>query len=155
MGTQEPGGLGGIRRILIVQTAYLGDLVLTLPLIDAVRQRFPPAHIAVLTVPVNAALLYGQPGVDAVIPFDKRGMHKGLRGMRPWVNSLPASSALLSGLSGTPMIQRATPAVPRPARVLELRQTLRQSVSARIRAGRSGGLQPSPAWLVCGRRSPW
>ncbi len=115
MGTQEPGGLGGIRRILIVQTAYLGDMVLTLPFIDAVRQRFPPAHIAVLTVPVNAALLYGQPGVDAVILFDKRGIHKGLWGMLEMVRRLRTHgydlvfsphrslrSALLIACSGIP-----------------------------------------------------
>ena len=33
------------RRILVVQTAFLGDAVLTLPLIQAIKTRFPKADL--------------------------------------------------------------------------------------------------------------
>jgi heptosyltransferase-2 len=68
-------------RILIVQTAFLGDVVLTLPLVAAVRQWAPQVWVEVLTIPANAAVLEGQPGVDAVLTYDKRGQQRGLRGL--------------------------------------------------------------------------
>lgn len=68
-------------RILIVQTAFLGDVVLTLPLVAAVRQWAPRARVEVLTLPANASVLEGQPGVDAVLTYDKRGRQRGLRGL--------------------------------------------------------------------------
>ena len=68
-------------RILIVQTAFLGDVVLTLPLVAAVRQWAPQARVEVLTIPANAPIVEGQPGVDAVLTYDKRGGQRGLRGL--------------------------------------------------------------------------
>lgn len=68
-------------RILIVQTAFLGDVVLTLPLVTAVRQWVPQARVEMLTIPANAAVLENQPDVDAVLTYDKRGRQRGLRGL--------------------------------------------------------------------------
>ena len=67
-------------HILIIQTAFLGDVVLTLPLIEALHQHFPEASVEVLTVPAHAPLLRDQPGVAAVLIYDKRGTQRGLRG---------------------------------------------------------------------------
>jgi heptosyltransferase-2 len=77
-------------RILVIQTAFLGDIVLTLPLIDALRQRFPQSPIDVVTVPAHAPLLQGQPGVDTVIPYDKRGSQRGMRGLFRMMRTLRA-----------------------------------------------------------------
>jgi len=68
-------------RILIVQTAFLGDVVLTLPLIEVVRQHFPSACVDVLTIPAYAPILQNQPLVDAVLTYDKRGRQKGIKGL--------------------------------------------------------------------------
>jgi heptosyltransferase-2 len=109
-------GLGHrYRRVLVVQTAFLGDVVLTLPLIEAIHQCFPGARIEVLTVPAHASLLHDQPGVDAVIVYDKRGAQRGLRGLFHMVQCLRAQqydlvfsphrsirSALLVAASGSP-----------------------------------------------------
>lgn len=67
-------------RILVVQTAFLGDVVLTLPLVEALHHRFPGARVDLLTVPAHAALLQDQPGVDTTITYDKRATQRGLRG---------------------------------------------------------------------------
>lgn len=67
-------------RILIVQTAFLGDVVLTLPLVQALQQHFPAAQIDLLTTPAHAPVLRGQAGLSAVIPYDKRGEQRGIRG---------------------------------------------------------------------------
>ena len=68
-------------RILIVQTAFLGDVVLTLPLVASVRQWAPQARVEVLTIPANAPIVVGQPGVDDVLTYDKRGGQRGWRGL--------------------------------------------------------------------------
>ncbi len=64
-------------RILVFQTAFLGDLVLTLPLIHSLRSEFPEAHIAVVTKSSSASLLKDDDDINEVILFDKHGKAKG------------------------------------------------------------------------------
>jgi heptosyltransferase-2 len=59
-------------NFLVIQTAFLGDLVLTTSLINALRTLHPGCHITVVTVPSAAPVLAGLPGVDT-IAYDKRG----------------------------------------------------------------------------------
>ena len=65
----------------MVQTAFLGDVVLTLPLIHALRQRFGAARVDVLTVPAHAPVLQGQADIDTVLTYDKRHAQRGLWGL--------------------------------------------------------------------------
>ncbi len=64
------------KRILIVQTAFLGDTVLVTPLIRAARQIFPQAQIDILVIPQTAAVLYNNPHLHRIILFDKRNNKK-------------------------------------------------------------------------------
>ncbi len=64
---------------LVIQTAFLGDVVLTTPLLAAVAERHGP--VDVVTTPAAAALLDPHPSVHAVIRYDKRGADRGLRGL--------------------------------------------------------------------------
>jgi heptosyltransferase-2 len=59
-------------RVLVIQTAFLGDVVLTTPLFRAVKERWPAGHAAALVIPETAPLLAGLPTVDEVIVHDKR-----------------------------------------------------------------------------------
>jgi ADP-heptose:LPS heptosyltransferase len=59
------------RRILVVRRDNIGDLVLTTPLIHALRRRFPDAWIGALTNSYNAPVLAGNPDLDAVLAYDK------------------------------------------------------------------------------------
>ncbi|MFN0157938.1 MAG: lipopolysaccharide heptosyltransferase II [Bacteroidota bacterium] len=68
-------------RILVFQTAFLGDVILTLPLMQVLRSRFPKAHIACVTIPGAAPLLAHHTAVDECIEFDKRGIHRGIGGI--------------------------------------------------------------------------
>lgn len=65
------------KKILVIQTAFLGDVVLTTPLLAALRARFPGAFIGVLITPNLRDLLDGHPGVDEVLVYDKRGADRG------------------------------------------------------------------------------
>jgi len=59
-------------RILIVQTAFIGDVILITPLIRAVNDLYPHAKLDVMVVPEAAGLLNNNPYIDRIIRFDKR-----------------------------------------------------------------------------------
>jgi len=63
-------------RILVIRRDNIGDLVCTTPLIFALRERFPRAHIAALVNTYNEAVLERNPAVDAVYAYEK-GKHRG------------------------------------------------------------------------------
>jgi len=68
-------------KVLIQQTAFLGDLILTLPLIQAARDVWPEAEIWALTIPGTAEILEGHPAVSGSLVYDKRGGESGLPGL--------------------------------------------------------------------------
>lgn len=71
----------GTERVLIAQTGFLGDVVLTTPLIAALRHRLTPAALAVLTTPQAKPLLDHHPAVDRVVVDDKRSATRGVIGL--------------------------------------------------------------------------
>ncbi len=64
---------------LVVQTAFLGDVVLTTPLLSALAERHGP--VDVVTTPAAAGLLATHPAVREVIRYDKRGTDAGAAGL--------------------------------------------------------------------------
>jgi len=60
-----------IHRILIIRIDGIGDMVLTLPAIKALRQRFPSARITVMTTQTTKDLFQGVSYVDEVIVYTK------------------------------------------------------------------------------------
>ena len=69
---------GTPERIGIWQTAFLGDAVLTLPLIAALKERFPRAEIHFYVRAGLEGLFAAQPELAAVHGFAKRGAQRGL-----------------------------------------------------------------------------
>jgi len=69
------------RRILVIQTAFIGDVVLSLPLVQVLRKNFPTAKIDFMLIPRTAELLRNHPDVDELIIFDKKGKDKGIKGI--------------------------------------------------------------------------
>src|SRR5712691_10470995 len=67
--------------LLVAQTSFLGDVVLTTPLVSALRRRLRPRRLAVLVRPEARALLDGHPDVDDVLLDDKRGRDRGIGGL--------------------------------------------------------------------------
>ena len=66
------------RRIGIWQTAFLGDAVLTLPLIQAVKARFPETELHLFVRAGVEGLFSAQRELASVRPFAKRGAQKGM-----------------------------------------------------------------------------
>ncbi|NLF24343.1 MAG: glycosyltransferase family 9 protein, partial [Deltaproteobacteria bacterium] len=52
---------GGMKRILLVQTGFLGDVVLSTPVIAAVHQRHPGCELWMLVTPQAKGLLGADP----------------------------------------------------------------------------------------------
>ena len=57
------------RRILVRGVNWLGDAVMTTPALQRLRERFPRAHITLLTHEKLAALWQHHPSLDAIITF--------------------------------------------------------------------------------------
>ena len=64
---------------LVIQTAFLGDVVLTTPLLSVLAERYGP--VDVVTTPAAAPLLESHPAVAEVVRYDKRGADAGLGGL--------------------------------------------------------------------------
>jgi heptosyltransferase I len=60
------------RRILIIKPSAVGDIVRTLPVLTALRRRWPGAHIAWLVARHCSEVLAGHPALDQVIYFDRK-----------------------------------------------------------------------------------
>ena len=69
------------RRILVRATNWVGDAVMTLPALSALKQNFPEADIAVLAKAVVAPVYSGHPDVSGVMILDRNGRHRGMRGL--------------------------------------------------------------------------
>lgn len=69
------------KHILVFQTAFLGDVILTLPMVQLLHQRYPSAEIDVVTTPIAADLLMNHPSISNIIKYDKRNVQKGLKGI--------------------------------------------------------------------------
>lgn len=63
---------------LVIQTSFLGDMVLTTPLIAELALRGP---VDVVATPASAPLLANNPSIRDVIVYDKRGDAAGLGGL--------------------------------------------------------------------------
>lgn len=60
------------KRILIIQTAFIGDVILITPLIRAVKELYPTASIDALVVPAAAGLLKNNPDLAELLTYSKR-----------------------------------------------------------------------------------
>ena len=56
------------QRILLIQLSAIGDTILTVPTIRAIRDRFPKAHLAMIASSINLQYLEGCPYIDQHIP---------------------------------------------------------------------------------------
>jgi len=72
-------------RALVIQTSFLGDMVLTTPLISALARH---GDVDVVATSASAPLLANHPDVRHVFRYDKRGEHSGVGGFRALVQHL-------------------------------------------------------------------
>ncbi len=104
-----------INKIGIFQTSFIGDSVLTTPLIKKTKKLFPDTKIVVITRPQTEDIFKPLPEVSEVILNDKRGWNK-IAGVWKTAHAIKKSgidillvphrsfrSALIAWLSGVPV----------------------------------------------------
>lgn len=67
-------------KVLIAQTLFLGDLVLSTPLIDHLKNGLPEARIDLLVRQSNSNILKNNPAISEVLEYDRSSRHRGLLG---------------------------------------------------------------------------
>jgi len=99
--------------VLVIQTAFLGDVVLTTGLLSYLAERAGP--VDVVTTPAAAPLLETHPAVRRTVGYDKRGADRGVGGLvrlagrlrreayaRAYLPHRSIRSATLARLAGVP-----------------------------------------------------
>lgn len=70
------------QRIAIIKPSALGDIIHSLPVLTALRTRYPNAHISWVVNRGYEPLLRGHPDLDATLPFDRAASRAGvIRGL--------------------------------------------------------------------------
>jgi lipopolysaccharide heptosyltransferase I len=64
------------QRIAIIKPSALGDIAHSLPVLGALRQQFPLAHLAWIVNRSYAPILEGHPDLNEIIPFDRAALRK-------------------------------------------------------------------------------
>ena len=101
------------RNILVRSPNWVGDAVMTTPVLRCLRHNYPDARISVLAKPYVREIYDGVPWIDEIIEYDDAGTHHGLGGLWRLGRELRAgrfdlavvlpnslSSALIARLSG-------------------------------------------------------
>jgi heptosyltransferase-1 len=104
------------RRIVLIKPSALGDIMHSLPVLGALRERFPRAHVAWVVNRLYEPLLRGHPYLDAVIAFDRGAKGRGIMdvaaGFARFLRHLQAqrfdAAIDLQGLFRTGLMTRAT-----------------------------------------------
>lgn len=82
LGAESLTPAGAPRRILVIRTDRIGDVILTTPLFREIARRYPGAHISFLTSVVGAQLVSDNPLVSEILVDDRLGRHHGISGFR-------------------------------------------------------------------------
>jgi len=75
-------------RILFIQTAFIGDAILSLPAIQKLKELFPDCQIDVLCIPQSKEIFDSSPSVSNSIVLYKKGIHKSLIATYKFVKEL-------------------------------------------------------------------
>lgn len=68
-------------RTLVIHTAFIGDLVLVTPLLDALSRDPNTEWLGLLTTPACESLFVRDPRINELLLYDKKGKDQGLRGL--------------------------------------------------------------------------
>jgi heptosyltransferase-2 len=101
-------------KILVRATNWVGDAVMSLPAVRAIRTRFPGAHLAVLARPWVAGVYARETAIDSIIPYTAPGGWRGVATRRAAARELAGfdvaillpnsfDAALLAWMAGIPV----------------------------------------------------
>lgn len=79
-------------NILVIQTAFLGDAILTLPMIQELKKKNSESILDVLANPSTEIIFSSSSYVDNVIVIDKREKHKSIKRLNNFIKELREKS---------------------------------------------------------------
>ena len=129
-----------VQYSLVIQTAFIGDTILTTPLIAELATRGP---VDIVTTPISATLLQNNPALRHIFAFDKREAQRGIGGLWAMARTIRRERAqLASGIDRT---------------VAYLAQASTRSAVLAVLAGAHEriGFATSPARAMYTRRVPY
>jgi heptosyltransferase-3 len=69
-------------KFLIIRTDRIGDVMLSLPVAQTIRERLPDAEISMMVAEPITELITGQPSIDRVVPYNNGRMVNAIRLIR-------------------------------------------------------------------------
>ncbi len=76
------------QKVLVFQTAFIGDVILTAPMIQVLHREKKDMLIDVVAVPAGASILANHPDIHRTVVYDKKGRDRGLRGALTLIGTL-------------------------------------------------------------------
>ena len=98
-------------KILIRATNWVGDAIMAMPALRAVRAKFPDAHIAIVARPYVADIYHDQGICDELLAYDPKGEHRGWKGRELLARELRARKFDVALLLRTPSMPLGLPGV--------------------------------------------
>lgn len=71
-----------VQNIAVLQTAFIGDIALTIPFISVLKKYFHPCNIIFITTPAGFELAQAFSEIDEIIVFDKKKTHRSMAAMK-------------------------------------------------------------------------
>jgi lipopolysaccharide heptosyltransferase II len=77
-------------RILVIRPDRIGDVVLSVPVLEALRHQWPDAYLAMMVRPYTRDILVGNPWIDEIVLDDPDHAHRGPTGFLKQLKTLRA-----------------------------------------------------------------
>ncbi len=77
-----------LNKFLVIQTAFIGDCILTLPLLQELKKIYSESIIDVVCNPTSAEIFEASTAVDGVIIYDKKKTGKSLKSILNFAHTL-------------------------------------------------------------------
>ncbi len=75
-------------KILVIQTAFLGDVILSLPILQVLKSKMQDCVIDYMCIPKTQDILRNNPHINNIIVYDKHGEGKGLSGLNKIIGEI-------------------------------------------------------------------
>ncbi|PYV17821.1 MAG: lipopolysaccharide heptosyltransferase II [Acidobacteria bacterium] len=76
------------KKIMVRSANWVGDAVMSIPALEALRKRFPEAEIVMVVKPWVSELYWYHPAINRQIVYDADGKHRGRHGFRELLKNL-------------------------------------------------------------------
>jgi ADP-heptose:LPS heptosyltransferase len=85
-------------RILLIRPDHLGDMILTTPVLDALKQSVPGAHITMMVGPWSSEVVARHPAIDRLLVFPFPGFRRASQNpLSPYILLVSAAQQLRRG----------------------------------------------------------